>query len=327
MTLSWPVSAALSQHVYRRIGFRNTAALGMTAALALLAAFPLLPFPGAVWRPTLLSLLLGAALGLFQLPLIVGVQSTVGWAGAAPPPPRSSSTGRSGRPSAPPCSAPSPTGVISARLGSGTDLDAVARDPRGGRGAAGDRRGGRLGVRRGGVRGGSGAAGPADPGAAPVPRPGTGNRGGPPTGRDRAGEVIHGTTPPPATLTPDTRQPPPNRLISSSKPLAQLTYLRVTFRLPHLTLPAVRSSPADPNRARSPGMTQPYPQYPPPQPHAARSHRLVTPTAARSTRRDGPAGRTETAAHGLPLAAPRSRRSPRSATSSRSCSCRRSPRP
>ncbi|WP_425314757.1 MFS transporter [Streptomyces ambofaciens] len=79
-TLSWPVSAALSQHVYRRIGFRNTAMLGIGAASALLFAFPFLPYPGEAWQPALLMLLLGAALGLFQLPLIVGVQSTVGWA-------------------------------------------------------------------------------------------------------------------------------------------------------------------------------------------------------------------------------------------------------
>ncbi|WJV48231.1 MFS transporter [Streptomyces flavofungini] len=80
MTLSWPVSAALSQHVYRRIGFRNTAMLGIGAAACVLFAFPLLPYPGSAWQPALLMLLLGAALGLFQLPLIVGVQSTVGWA-------------------------------------------------------------------------------------------------------------------------------------------------------------------------------------------------------------------------------------------------------
>lgn len=78
-TLSWPVSAALSQHVYRRIGFRNTAMLGIGAASLILFAFPFLPYPGEAWQPTLLMLLLGAALGLFQLPLIVGVQSTVGW--------------------------------------------------------------------------------------------------------------------------------------------------------------------------------------------------------------------------------------------------------
>ncbi|AQW56359.1 MFS transporter [Stenotrophomonas sp. NPDC087984] len=78
-TLSWPVSASFSQHVYRRIGIRNTAMLGIGAATLLLFAFPLLPYPGQAWQPTALMLLLGAALGLFQLPLMVGVQSTVGW--------------------------------------------------------------------------------------------------------------------------------------------------------------------------------------------------------------------------------------------------------
>ncbi|MFE7460689.1 MFS transporter [Streptomyces sp. NPDC057554] len=80
MTLSWPVSAALSDRVYNRIGFRLTAIIGMSAALLTLLAFPLLPYPGEPWQPALIMLLLGAALGLFQLPLIVGVQSTVGWA-------------------------------------------------------------------------------------------------------------------------------------------------------------------------------------------------------------------------------------------------------
>ncbi|WSY36716.1 MFS transporter [Streptomyces sp. NBC_00887] len=79
MTLSWPVAAAFSDRVYNRIGFRRTAITGMTGALLILLAFPLLPFPGSPWQPALIMLLLGAALGLFQLPLIVGVQSTVGW--------------------------------------------------------------------------------------------------------------------------------------------------------------------------------------------------------------------------------------------------------
>ncbi|UYQ62552.1 MFS transporter [Streptomyces peucetius] len=79
MTLSWPVSAALSDRVYNRIGFRRCAMLGIGLAMLILLAFPLLPFPGQPWQPALIMLLLGAALGLFQLPLIVGVQSTVGW--------------------------------------------------------------------------------------------------------------------------------------------------------------------------------------------------------------------------------------------------------
>ncbi|MFD3695606.1 MFS transporter [Streptomyces sp. NPDC058646] len=80
MTLSWPISAALSQHVYRRIGFRNTAAVGISLAAVILFSFTLLPHPARPWQPALVMLLLGAALGLFQLPLIIGVQSTVGWA-------------------------------------------------------------------------------------------------------------------------------------------------------------------------------------------------------------------------------------------------------
>ncbi|MFG2391555.1 MFS transporter [Streptomyces lavendulae] len=80
MTLSWPLSAALCQHVYRRIGFRDTAVLGISLAAVILFAFTLLPYPARPWQPALVMLLLGAALGLFQLPLIVGVQSTVGWA-------------------------------------------------------------------------------------------------------------------------------------------------------------------------------------------------------------------------------------------------------
>ncbi|WP_432074447.1 MDR family MFS transporter [Streptomyces wuyuanensis] len=79
MTLSWPVSAAYSNRLYNRIGFRNTALTGIGAALAVLLAFPLLPYPGEPWQPALIMLLLGAALGFFQLPLLVGVQSTVPW--------------------------------------------------------------------------------------------------------------------------------------------------------------------------------------------------------------------------------------------------------
>ncbi|MFH8567349.1 MFS transporter [Streptomyces sp. NPDC017993] len=80
MTLSWPVSAALSSHVYNRIGIRNCAVIGIGAAGLILLAFPLLPYPGAAWQPALIMLALGAALGLFQLPLIIGVQSSVGYA-------------------------------------------------------------------------------------------------------------------------------------------------------------------------------------------------------------------------------------------------------
>ncbi|MEV7088373.1 MFS transporter [Streptomyces sp. NPDC093085] len=79
MTLSWPIAAAFSNRVYGRIGFRHTAVIGMSLATLFLLAFPLLPYPGHAWQPALIMLLLGASLGLFQLPLIIGVQSSVGW--------------------------------------------------------------------------------------------------------------------------------------------------------------------------------------------------------------------------------------------------------
>ncbi|WP_330467440.1 MFS transporter [Streptomyces longwoodensis] len=126
-TVSWPVSAALSQHLYRRIGFRNTALLGIGAAALVLLAFPFLPYPGAAWQPTLLMLLLGAALGLFQLPLIVGVQSTVGWSERGTTTASVLFCRQTGQTVGAALFGAVANGVLAARLGGAGDLDAVAR--------------------------------------------------------------------------------------------------------------------------------------------------------------------------------------------------------
>ncbi|MFE0644827.1 MFS transporter [Streptomyces sp. NPDC058877] len=126
-TVSWPISAAFANRVYGRIGFRLTAVLGISLALLLLLAFPLLPFPGEAWQPTLLMLLLGAALGLFQLPLVVGVQSTV------PYEERGTTTAsvlfcrQVGQSIGAALFGAVANGVLAARLGPDTDLDALAR--------------------------------------------------------------------------------------------------------------------------------------------------------------------------------------------------------
>lgn len=126
-TLTWPVSAALSQHVYRRIGFRDTALLGIGAAAVVLFAFTFLPYPGEAWQPTLLMLLLGAALGLFQLPLIIGVQSSVEWEE------RGTATGsilfcrQTGQTVGAALFGAVANGVLAARLGGANDLDSVTR--------------------------------------------------------------------------------------------------------------------------------------------------------------------------------------------------------
>ncbi|MBC2903796.1 MFS transporter [Streptomyces sp. PSKA01] len=126
-TLSWPVSAAFSQHVYRRIGFRDTAMLGMAAAAVILFAFPFLPYPGQAWQPALLMLLLGGALGLFQLPLIVGVQSTVGWSERGTTTASVLFCRQTGQTLGAAAFGAIANGVLAARLGGASDLDSVTR--------------------------------------------------------------------------------------------------------------------------------------------------------------------------------------------------------
>ncbi|MGW6566548.1 MFS transporter [Streptomyces sp. NPDC054975] len=127
MTLSWPITAAFSNRVYNRVGFRLTAVIGITVALLVLLAFPFLPFPGEPWQPALLMLLLGGALGLFQLPLIVGVQSTV------PYEERGTTTAsvlfcrQVGQSVGAALFGAIANGVLASRLGAGTDLDSLAQ--------------------------------------------------------------------------------------------------------------------------------------------------------------------------------------------------------
>ncbi|MFH8800623.1 MFS transporter [Streptomyces sp. NPDC017936] len=126
-TLSWPLSAALSQHVYRRIGFRDTALLGIGAATLVLLAFPFLPYPGEAWQPAVLMLLLGAALGLFQLPLLVGVQSTVGWSERGTTTASVLFCRQTGQTVGAAVFGAVANGVLAARLGGAGDLDSVTR--------------------------------------------------------------------------------------------------------------------------------------------------------------------------------------------------------
>ncbi|TDE96168.1 MFS transporter [Occultella glacieicola] len=79
MSITWPTASGLSARLYLRIGFRDTALVGAVFALLAGVVFALLG-PGApVWQPVLGAALLGAGMGLITSPLMVGLQSTVGW--------------------------------------------------------------------------------------------------------------------------------------------------------------------------------------------------------------------------------------------------------
>lgn len=79
MSITWPLASTLSGRLYLRIGFRDSALIGALFALLSGLIFVALPRSAPLWAPTAGSLVMGAGLGLLSTPLIVGLQSVVGW--------------------------------------------------------------------------------------------------------------------------------------------------------------------------------------------------------------------------------------------------------
>lgn len=79
MSIGWPLASSFSSRLYLRIGFRDTACLG--AGLCVLAGglFTLLPERVPLVVAAVGSMLMGGGLGLVSTPMLVGVQSLVGW--------------------------------------------------------------------------------------------------------------------------------------------------------------------------------------------------------------------------------------------------------
>jgi len=79
MSLGWPAAAAISGMVYMRLGFRDAALIGGVLIVLAAGGFVLIPSPQPVWAVALDQIVLGAGFGLLSTPLLVGVQSVVGW--------------------------------------------------------------------------------------------------------------------------------------------------------------------------------------------------------------------------------------------------------
>jgi MFS family permease len=79
MSISWPIASAFSGRAYLRIGFRDTALTGSIICLIAGISFFLLPASVPVWLVVLVTFLIGAGFGFMSTPLIVGVQSLIGW--------------------------------------------------------------------------------------------------------------------------------------------------------------------------------------------------------------------------------------------------------
>lgn len=79
MSIGWPTASALSGKLYLRFGFRNTALLGAVIVTLASLNFHFISEPQAVFPVVLNQIILGAGFGLLSTPLLVGVQSVVGW--------------------------------------------------------------------------------------------------------------------------------------------------------------------------------------------------------------------------------------------------------
>lgn len=77
MSITWPISSTFSGRLYLRIGFRNTALIGICLVGIGTFGFYFVEFPGPIWKLVGVQMLMGAGFGLISTPLLVGVQSTV----------------------------------------------------------------------------------------------------------------------------------------------------------------------------------------------------------------------------------------------------------
>ena len=79
LTLGWPLAASNAGRLYLRIGFRSTALLGAVLAVLGTAGTALLALDAQLWQVAASMFVTGVGLGLSASPVLVAVQSVVGW--------------------------------------------------------------------------------------------------------------------------------------------------------------------------------------------------------------------------------------------------------
>lgn len=79
LTMGWPIAASQCGKLYLRIGFRDTALIGMALALGAAVYAATLTAQAQVWQLALALFVLGLGMGLSSSPLVVAIQSVVSW--------------------------------------------------------------------------------------------------------------------------------------------------------------------------------------------------------------------------------------------------------
>ena len=79
MVVAWPIASARSNLLYMRIGFRDTALIGAAITVVAAVMFALLTPATPLWLVCVAGGVMGIGAGLMSTPLLVGIQSVVGW--------------------------------------------------------------------------------------------------------------------------------------------------------------------------------------------------------------------------------------------------------
>ncbi|MFF4122041.1 MDR family MFS transporter [Microbispora rosea] len=79
LTVGWPLAATFSGRFYMRIGFRDTALIGIVVVVAGAVLCALLGQNAMIWQVAAACFVVGVGLGLSASPTMVAVQSVVGW--------------------------------------------------------------------------------------------------------------------------------------------------------------------------------------------------------------------------------------------------------
>ncbi|MBI4942391.1 MAG: MFS transporter [Actinobacteria bacterium] len=79
LTIGWPIAASQSGKVYLRIGFRDTALIGSAVVLLGCCASAFWGAGTSVWWVAATCFVIGLGMGFASAPVVVAVQSVVGW--------------------------------------------------------------------------------------------------------------------------------------------------------------------------------------------------------------------------------------------------------
>jgi MFS family permease len=79
LTLGWPLSATFAGRIYLRIGFRNTAIIGMAVVVLAAAALAAVAMTPNIIAVAVLCFIMGMGFGISAVPTLIAAQASVPW--------------------------------------------------------------------------------------------------------------------------------------------------------------------------------------------------------------------------------------------------------